>query len=161
MDPAILERLMIDDALGALSPDVRALLEAFLAGDDAELAQWRLVADATKSALPRPTVESLPPFPRLRPWRIAPPIRMAMALAAALLIGIGTGLHFVPARSTPIAATPPIPAAPPAAVATVGVADFWSSKRLLAVALDTERHAQPPSHWNDLINKFQHAGGSR
>jgi len=160
MDAAILERLMIDDALGALSPDVRALLQAHLSGRESELAQWHRVADTAKLALPPATVESLPPFPRRFGWRMAPSLAMGLAAAAVLLLGIGIGWRVAPSPSVPIAAahTP----APPRPVATAGVTDFWSSNRLVAVALDTERHAQPAPHWNPSTNNdIQSMGGVR
>ena len=162
MDAAILERLMIDDALGALSPDVRALLQAHLSGRESELAQWQRVVDTARLALPPATVESLPPFPRRYEWRIAPSLAMGLAAAAVLLLGIGIGWRITPSPSPSVAIAAAQTPAPPRPVATAGVTDFWSSKRLVAVALDTERHAQPAPHWDlSTNNDIQSIGGVR
>jgi hypothetical protein len=154
MDEAILERLMIDDALGALSPDARALLEAYVCNQPKELAAWRRVAAAAAEAIPVAKAESLPPFPRQSVLRFP---RVALAAAAVLLIGIGIGWEFSPAPAPQDLVMAP---QTPQAVADVGITDFWSSSRLVAAALDAEQHAPsgPRSGWslNDFLNSRDH-----
>jgi len=160
MENATLERLMIDDALGELSPDARELLRAFLNDGESELTQWRQLASDAKAALPSESVESLPAFPRQNVLRFQPFLRVGLAAAAALLLGVGIGWRISPppAREIVTIQTPAPASVSPAALITDS-SDFWSSKRLLAVALDTERHAQPASHWN--LNELHNLEGIR
>jgi hypothetical protein len=160
MDNTTLERLMIDDALGELSPDARELLQAFLHDRENELAQWRQLAADAKAALPLESVESLPAFPRQNILRFQPFLRAGLAAAAALLVGVGIGRQIAPRPTTEIVTIQtPAPTAASPTVATADSSDFWSSKRLLAVALDTERHAQPASHWD--LNELHNLEGIR
>ncbi|HUB25210.1 MAG TPA: hypothetical protein VL992_07250 [Tepidisphaeraceae bacterium] len=154
MDEATLERLMIDDALGALGPDVRALLEAYVRDQPKELAAWRRVAAAATEAIQPAKGESLPPFPHASVPRFP---RIALAAAAALLVGFGIGWEFSPAppRRAALAIAAPMPQ-----VAAAGVTDFFSSSRLVGVALDAERRAPsgPRMGWslNDFLNSRDH-----
>jgi hypothetical protein len=157
MEPATLDRLMIDDALGALSPDVSALLAAhirLLPGASEQMAAWNRVTQTAKEAMPAEQVESLPP---LR-WNASQqnsthgnisPLRWqrrlisaAGTIAAAILLGISIGL-FVPRKypqSTVVITLPaPVGIRPIAIVPQDDNAgDFWSSKRLLAIAIENK-----------------------
>lgn len=156
MDDETLERLMLDDALGALSDDARALLEAYLrdhAEHRADWAKWRNVADAAQNAMRPRSVISLPPFPRNR--FVFP--RPVLAAAAMLLIGIGIGTQF---RTAPIAAGPSTPVAlAPQAPAVAGVEDFWSQQRFVSTALEAEHHSQTENNWNWSQNENSKSGG--
>jgi len=99
IDPEILERLLIDRALGELSPDAEALLEDYLARQpeaSEEAQEIARTADLARCAL-TPSEEfdshALPPLllgkrGRIL-WRVG---ARAAALAACLLIGVGVGL---------------------------------------------------------------------
>ena len=101
IDPEILERLLIDRALGELSPDAEALLEDYLAREpeaSEEAEEIARAVDAARCALtPSEEVDShsLPPLLLGKRggilWRVG---ARAAALAACLLIGVGVGLWF-------------------------------------------------------------------
>ena len=169
MDNQTLQRLMIDDALGALEPDVRALLSAHTAThppDQAEHALWQQLADTARQVAPVASSDAIPPLPhgRLRAIRLMQIGRTTLALAAAILIGLAVGLH-LPQQGSSVApqavATPSPLAAPLAPVAASSPTDFWSSKRLLASAMAykpeppsesrSEFRAGPSLHWPSLL----------
>src|SRR5579862_9170455 len=119
MDDATLERLIFDDALGALSPDASALLAAHIQtmpGGSERLAGWRQLAETARAAMPTASPQALPPFPVSRivsnPWRIG---RIGLSVAAVLFLGLGIGLLF-PHRltSSPQVAITPQPTEAPA-----------------------------------------------
>jgi hypothetical protein len=158
MDDATLERLIFDDALGALSPDASALLASYaqtLPGSSERLTAWKQLAATAKAALPTESVaEPLPPLPPFSPgrtvaspWRIT---RVGLSFAAVLLMGLGIGSWFAhpPAASphtsqTVVAEAPTIP----------GVHGFWSSQRLLASAMDQRSEPSSAWHWTSLLNQ--------
>lgn len=98
MDKDMLERLMMDQALGALPPDVEALLTAFLADrpqDQRSGERIALTVAAARRALVEPPSARLKAFPReeidrryrlRRRWEWAGRIT---GLAACILIGFG------------------------------------------------------------------------
>ena len=147
MDDQTLERLMIDDALGALSPDASELLAAHIASSPhaaERLNRWRQTTELARRASEsqEPTVApSLPPLSlRAHPrWT-----RIGLAIAAAWLLGIGVGLlvpHGPSSNPGPSPAviaklTPPSSSNAPAA----GVTDFWSSQRLISMATAGDRN---------------------
>ena len=152
MDRQTLERLMIDDALGALSPDASALLAVHT--DAGERGRWKEIAALAKSAgagglfLDSEAVAegSLPAGASGR--RVMGRI---LVMAAMLLVGLGIGL-LIPRRSaSPPMATLPGPqwqldSAVAAAPAADAVPDFWSSRRLIGAAVN--RNGPPPPHWS-------------
>jgi len=154
MDPATLKRLMIDDALDALPSDVSALLVAYTnerPADAAELSRWRQVTEFAGKLADSPRVEKLPPFPR-QPIATLHLRRAALAtaaLAASMLLGFKLG-DWKSARSHSVPVIPPAPIATVAAEPRpiVGVHDFWSTKRLLASALNQPERPKPEeTHW--------------
>jgi len=157
MDPAILERLMIDDALGGLPPDVSALLAAFTAArpaDEAELSQWRKITNlASRAAEPlTPEKYSLPAFPRRRilAFQVRRFALAGAAMAACLLLGFYLNAWMTPSSQPPA----PIVGSPIAIVASpaplLGVHNFWSSQRLLATALSQPATSAPGTRWLPL-----------
>ena len=105
IDPEILERLLIDRALGELSPDAEALLEDYLAREPeaSEKAEEiaRTVGAARCALAPSEEVDShaLPPLLLYGRWRFLwRGGARAAALAACLLIGVGVGLWFSQSR---------------------------------------------------------------
>ena len=138
MNPTTLERLMIDDALGALPPDVSALLAEHC--PPADRAAWHSLAAAAKSA---GQIAPLPlPAPRFRPGCA----RRVLAIAALLLLGLAIGLALPRPHQSPLAITPspPAPQAHLQTAAASGVPDFWSTQRLLASA---QSNRSAPQHW--------------
>ena len=101
IDPEILERLLIDHALGELSPDAEALLADYLAREpkaSEEAEEIARAVDVARCAL-TPSEDakpySLPPLLLYARWRILWRAgARAAALAACLLIGVGVGLWF-------------------------------------------------------------------
>ena len=142
MDDATLERLMIDDSLGALEPDVSALLAAYSAGlpeAQRQAARWRQIADRADAAIEDRTAVTLPPFParqlQAARWRRA--VGVGLAMAAAVMLGLGIGLmvpqrtgNGIVAKATQSQAEAPREAA---------VNDFWSTQRLVAAAVERNR----------------------
>ena len=96
-------RLSLDAALGQLTPDVRALWEAYL-HEDPELARRaeldrrtvelarQALADQTPAGIPEPPAP-LPPFRHGRPVFGA---AWAAGLAAALIVGVTLGFYLAP-----------------------------------------------------------------
>jgi hypothetical protein len=153
-----LERLMIDDALGALSPDVSELLAAYTAtaARDPQRQGWQRVAAMAQQALLPRAVENIPAFP-IRAIRFSQ-LRRAAALglsaAAALLLGLGIGmrLHSAgPGEAAPPVAQTTAQTAPPATAG--GVSDIWSSRRLVAAALDRKQSAAAPWQWSSPVGQ--------
>ena len=107
-------------------------------------------AHAREALQPRAT-EAIPVFPvqAVRVLRFRRTAVMALSAAAALLFGIGIGVHLHLAQPSagPVLAAQPTNASV-VAPATAGVLDIWSSNRLLAVALESKREAQPQWRWS-------------
>ena len=148
MNPDTLERLIMDDALGALEPDVRELLQAHLA-QAPEAANHQAViqetvcatreqlssasADTAPNALPdfkalmQPTART---SPRNASWWL-------FAAAARLFIGLGMGWFLRPThKPMPQQETVAQQAAPAAKLpfviqASSATPSFWSTQRLL------------------------------
>jgi anti-sigma factor RsiW len=157
MDDAILERLIFDDALGALSPDASALLAAHiqtLPGGSERLAGWRRLAETARAAMPAEPPLALPPL-RIgklssNPWRIG---RIGVSIAAVLIMGVGIGLlRPREANVSPHSAIAPLPIAAEMPI-SAGVQDFWSSKRLLASAMGQKRENSSPLRWTSPIRQ--------
>lgn len=157
MTLAQLDPLLHDRALGALAPDVAALLDEHLARDPAaarcaaELAELVRLARAA-SAAPSPAVP--PPLDvarlrtvrRRRVWRLRPTELLRLAAGVALGLTAGWLAHPAP---------PPAPllAAAPARLAPAdGEPGFWSLRRLTASARppSTARahESSPASFWH-------------
>jgi hypothetical protein len=154
MDDAILERLIFDDALGALSPDTSALLAAHvrtLPGGGEKLKAWQQLAETARAAMPAEPPLALPPLRiRQNPWRIG---RIGLSIAAALILGLGIGLlhpHGGNVSPQPAIAPSPVAVEMPA---SAGVQDFWSSKRLLASAVGQKRENSSPLRWTSPIRQ--------
>ncbi len=155
MDPKTLERLMLDDALGVLGDDVRALLAEHVAaaGPDAaaRAESYRQAVDLARRALggqggEGPALPALPAADMLRRAAYRRWTGRAAALAACLVIGVGLGFAIfghAPPVAPPAAAQVTAHAAPPAAPAA-GVQDFWSVRRLAGMPAVAEPPAKPP-----------------
>ena len=115
LDEKTLERLLIDRALGGLSEDVNALLEAHLGHDRRAQAIADQIADTVslaKKAVAEPRelpLRRLPPLPSV-PRRVAFSLpnrwklfRQVTALAASVLLGLGMGTWLLRAEPEPTA----------------------------------------------------------
>lgn len=157
MTPAQLDPLLHDRALGALAPEVAALLDEHLARDPAaarraaELAELVRLARAASAgpslAVPPPLdVARLRAVPRRRTWRLRP--AELLRLAACVALGLATGwLAHPPPPSAPLLA-----AAPAHLVPSDGEPGFWSLRRLTATGRppSTARahESSPTSFWH-------------
>jgi hypothetical protein len=170
MNPATLESLLMDDALGALAPEVHVLLEAYLATDEPARRRWlslHKLTDQSSRALADRITPDLPPFPRRhlesrrRSDLIVRFTGAGAALAACVLLSFVLGLWWRPAiKATPTVAAGPAPAipAPPAPAQVAQVRDFWSLPRLAAYAERTA--AQVPAPRRDSSLRQTPTGGN-
>jgi len=157
MDQETLERLMLDDALGALSVDASELLAAYartLPGGDERLAGWQRVAATARAAMPSESAEALPPFPVRRtvsnPWRM---VRMGLSVAAVLAIGVAIGSWMPRGPGAPAQVAVVTQAIVAEMPSGGGVRDFWSTQRLLASALGRKHESPSAWHWTSPITQ--------
>src|SRR5580698_1944933 len=91
MKPDVLERLLMDRALGRLEPDVEVLIADFLADDPTAVAQAQELQDAVQLAtevVRSPVlVPEVPNQIRRYIWRRR--AEQVLALAASFVIGVG------------------------------------------------------------------------
>jgi len=153
MNADTLEALLIDRALGQLSPEVEALLaehlavhpEAARAGAELSktvtLATSLLKQPARTLALPPATISL---FPRHR-------FRRVLALAASFVAGACVSFFAVggiaPPREKPLAFAPVVAPAPPVRRVETELAvralPFWSKERAVALATSKQSIRQP------------------
>ncbi len=172
MDTQKIEPLLMDHALGATTPEVGALIEAFQEKDTevrARLEKWLEVAELARRAMEERAVTALPAFPRrqLQVARRGMQRRRMLAwsggLAACVLIGylLGNRGHDHPATPAAVTADPRPTSEAAVDVPVAGVKDLWSISRLRASA---ERNASRPVRssattlWNRWIS-FHQLGG--
>ena len=172
METEILERLLMDRALGGLSPDVEALLGAYLERDAAPAARGRefeLAANRTRQVLRQAQPMTLPPFPAARVQaldrgrRRLVLLRSVAGIAAALVLGVGLGAgldqRLAAHRTTGASAL----SAPVLVVARAGAeatdsAGFWSAQRLYEQARDTKGTQAAQLIWDSPV-KAPRLGG--
>jgi hypothetical protein len=168
MNQEMLERLLVDRALGALPPDVEALLDAYLEMESAR-APLRGEIDETvrlaRQALAPPRPLSLPPLKlvptperttagtRRRTWWPA-------ELAAAFVLGLGLGPwvwhQSHPAASrTEIAAVAAVEAVGHSFDATTRSPAFWSMARLTDAGSKIPLSPRPRISWTSPVRKPQ------
>ena len=139
-----LENLLIDRALGQLSPEVEALLAEHLAAspDDAQAAAelGEVVALATAALhRPKPKLELPPRIVALPRW---PRANRVLALAASFVVGAGVAFLAMRGMSTrpemPVAPAAPVMAQAPKHSPEVERAlrklPFWSKERAYLIA---------------------------
>lgn len=165
MDREVLERLLMDRALGALTPDVAAVLDAYVAMDAAAAARARefdAAALAARQVL-GPAMAEVPPFPAVRLARIDRTrrqlvlIRNVAGLAAAIVLGVVVGAWgFKPVA--PFAGPGVVQATSRTVAAESG--GFWSRERWLAAA----QAARPSGHaaliWESPVERPRLRGES-
>jgi hypothetical protein len=161
MEAEVLERLLMDRALGGLSPDVEALLTAHLA-QDADAAdrarEFDAAATAARQVLQSGGPLTLPRFPAARirglehTRRQLVLVRNVAGIAASVIVGIGLGVAFF--RGS--AAAPESVRAPIAVVSTAGSAaprgEFWSAERLYEKSRRTEHLDAVRLIWDSAVS---------
>ena len=157
MNPDTLERLVIDRAMGELSPDVAALLEAHMklhpqvADEVRQIEETLVLAErsfqgASQPVLPPPSFDSdVLKFPKA-PTPAALWLRMAPGLAACLIAGVllGSGLvqHRDIRRSSQSATTSHLLVSTP-----LDESAFWSIHRLRPQHLADAGLGRPKVSW--------------
>lgn len=162
MDRETLDRLLMDQALGALPADTAALLAAYLAHDPAAAGRARefaAAATAARQLFRQPLATVLPPFPggNIRnveqAQRRVRALRYVASMAAVLVVGIGLGLVFPrgPATEAPAPRVTIVPTAP-VAEGREPEQGFWSTQRLYASALRSPRADTPHFIWDSTTS---------
>jgi len=158
MKQEIVERLLIDRALGALSPDVQTLLEAHLENEPGDRQAALEIGDAVRLAKLSQNRRQRLPLPPLK-WVPLPETGAARAgrrfipelaaLAASFLLGIGLGFWMlrmvepsVPVSTADLSVAQLSAAEPPSS--------FWSLKRLAGVNPKVAFATQPRLTWRSL-----------
>ncbi len=167
MDAETLERLLMDRALGALSPDADALLTAYLEHDAEATERSREFAAAATSArhvLRRAAPATLPPFPAAGVQQLEQArrrlvwVRNAASMAAALVIGVGLGAWLT--KQMPADGRTDVKPVVVEFVAKLPVAEpepaanrFWSTQRLYEQARRTKRVEAARVIWDSPVLK--------
>ena len=169
MERERIERLAMDSALGELSEDAAALLEAYLA-TNAPAREWarrmRCACEAahrvvsTKTRTPAERIPSSPATPRL-PWRMICPTlgRWAAVILCALLMGAAAGRWSKPRDVFPAGVPVTVVQGAPAArgwdrlVGETGQG-FWRARALALVRSESSR-AQPSTAGENLWDKYR------
>ena len=141
MKPDILERLLIDRALGRLDPDAEVLLADYLANDLAASTQARELEETVRLATevmrrPAPVVEMPNQIHRLV-WRHR--AEQVLALAASFVIGVGLTALLIHANThqenVAVVRPPTIAKIQPALVTgKIESLPFWSNQRIYLLA---------------------------
>jgi hypothetical protein len=149
MKPETLEALLLDRAMGELSPEVAELLEAHLAGiSDAahQAGGFAAIVQQARQAVALPE-EAPPPLAVARlqqaqvAWRRRAIVWEAARLAACVILGLTLGWYAHSAREAPMIAATPVTSAPAAPAVSAAAPprpaestpDFWALARLAAV----------------------------
>jgi|SRR5271170_8016435 len=176
MNTEKIESLLLDHALGATSGDVAALIEAYVAKDDAaraKLEQWRQLAGSAKRALQAGPV-MLPAFPRqaLQRSQHRKVLRLAAwgaGMAACVAVGFaigswrygGVGGGGGGEEAQPVMAqmsSGVMEQVTPARVAAVR--DFWSVSRLREYARSAQKSAaDADTSWWSMLQPSVRIGG--
>ncbi|MCL2641317.1 MAG: hypothetical protein FWD53_10760 [Phycisphaerales bacterium] len=150
MDDLKLEALLMDRALGGMSPEVAGLLDAYLERDAESRGRaeaWENVAGLAKRAMREDRVAELPAFPRrrleaVRWWgRLGRVAVWGGAMAACLAVGWFLGSHKPVAEVEVGNKVAAVENRQEPRVAAVK--DFWSEERLRTVVM--ERRNSPSS----------------
>ncbi|HXI83491.1 MAG TPA: hypothetical protein VNL17_05305 [Verrucomicrobiae bacterium] len=141
MKPDILERLLMDRALGRLDPDAEVLLADYLANDPAAATQARELQETVRLATevmrrPAPVVE-MPTQIHQLVWRHR--TERVLALAASFIIGVGLTALLIHTTSLPekvaVVHPPTIAKIQPALVKSkIESLPFWSNQRIYLLA---------------------------
>jgi hypothetical protein len=166
MNEKILERLLVDRALGGLSSDVAALLDAHLENKPAPAGLRNEIDEAVQlaaRALPHPPSRPLPPpkfiaFPQtIAAKPLYRRLRWPAELAAVFVLGLGLGL-WTPLRNEPLASRPDriqVVAMRESPRAESQSAAFWSVARLVCRESRPSSPPAPRLSWRSLAHTPQ------
>ena len=163
MDPEVIERLLLDRALGQLPVDAATLLDAYLAQNQDAAQATRAFEPAVglaRKVLVTQAAVAMPPFPaarissatqrRLR-FRV---IKNVGALAALWLLGVGVGTRWSVSPDTTNFRQPehtiPIVETHLASQRSTGD-DFWSAARLYQTACNAKHAETAKIVWNSPL----------
>jgi len=171
MDGETLDRLLMDRALGGLSPDVEALLTAYLGQAPAAAARagdYAAAADAARRVLRSDRPAALPPFPAIRLHQVAEArrrlrvVRRVASLAAALVLGVGLGAGLFRSQAPRGGTVAPVGVGDHLAVdiERPAAGEFWSATRLY----ERTRHMRQTSSarliWDSAVSRPRLGGES-
>jgi anti-sigma factor RsiW len=146
MKSDVLERLLMDRALGQLGPDVEALLADYLANNPAAAAQAQELQDvvdaATEAVRPTAPALELPNQIHRLMWRHR--AEQVFAVAASFVVGVGITALVLRAnlrRENVAILHSPIRQGSPALATKIESLPFWSCQRAYLLA----SVGQPPS----------------
>ena len=155
VDPQLLERLMLDKALGQLSEDAEALLAAVVAEDatrrshQSQLIQAAALArEALKRRGASPPLELPPLATPLRRRQRRPAALMPLALAGCLLLGLCAGRLLPRGRPSPGPESPLVVA--PAPVPAERPSGLWSVQGFIDRAKANRGRPKPLIEWRSL-----------
>ncbi len=141
MKPDILERLLMDHALGRLDPDAEVLLTDYLANDPAAATEARELQETVQLATEvmrrhAPVVE-MPTQIHQLVWRRR--TERLLALAASFVIGVGLTtllIHANPRQENVVVTNPPTIAKTQSALVKNKIESlpFWSNQRIYLLA---------------------------
>lgn len=171
MDGEVLDRLLMDRALGGLSPDVEVLLAAYLEQTPTAAARagdYNAAADAARRVLRGDGPATLPPFPAVRLHRVAEArrrlrlVRHVAGLAAALVLGVGLGAGLFRAQAPRGGTVTPVGGDRPFAAADERPAtgDFWSAARLYERARHMRQTRSARWIWDSAVSRPRVGGES-
>lgn len=171
MNAETLERLLMDRALGELSPDVESLLAAYLEHDAQAAAradEFLAAAAAARQVLTKVAPAALPPYPALRLESVGRAhrrlvlVRNVAGVAAALVLGVGLGAAFVGRAGESAGGTHPARAVTFASAAAqpAGHEGFWSTQRLYERAREAKRPEVPRVFWDSTVERPRLEGKS-
>lgn len=169
MDTETLERLLMDRALGGLTPDAAELMTAYLAHDAAAAARARefdAAAAAARAVLRPGGGAALPSFPALRLRKLEEArrrlriVRNIAGLAAAIVLGLGIGAGLWRGGGvSPVQTRPQAVVVPESRVIAVA-GGFWSTERLIEQARHAKRAGAPRLIWNSAVSEPRPGGES-
>ena len=159
MNEEILERLLIDRASGALSPDVEELLAAHLRQNpDAQEAATQIadILGLARVALARQSGEvlTLPKLPE--PARAHWVPDWAWKMAACFMCGLALGGFAFRTRTAPAGLAQAVPTAPLAALVVPAAPDtsgIWSVRRYRAGLAAANPRPEKPIIWQSPLKK--------
>ena len=173
MNAETLDSLLMDRALEALTPEVDALLSAYLERDEQAAARAQEFAMATNLSrqVLQTRVPAPPPFPAATLRRAQQArrqlvlLRNVASLAACVLIGVGLGSWGTRSPVTPGAVQiVPMPATNALNVADGGARSdgdgFWSARRLYEQSRERSRARPARIEWDSPLRRPRLGGAT-